>query len=386
MIDDVADRDPVEIKFPCLRAKQPIGDIFFATINSEDLCRISYFDVRRILRDERDVEKYLGIQRPLIPRRVKSLESYVNYVDATFPTSIIIAIDSEYATFSEETSEIIVRNMKEGDNAPSIPIRNLARVIDGQHRIAGLFQFKGGKFEVPVTIFTGMDVADQAYVFSTVNLEQTKVNKSLAYDLFELAKTRSPQKTAHNIAVMLDRDEQSPFSRKIKRLGFATPGRNTSETITQSQFVEALLKYISSDPKHDRDQLLRSHKLPKVDGDESQKYFFRNMFIDGRDLEIAEVINNYFSAVQSKWPESWAARGERLILGRTNGFRALMRLLRDLYIYLGEPGDVVSQQSFLNALNKSDLKDADINSENYAPGSSGESQLYRELKEAVLPA
>lgn len=44
-----------------------------------------------------------------------------------------------------------------------------------------------------------------AYIFSMVNLAQTKVSKSLVYDLFEFSKSRSPRKRAHTIAVAIDR-------------------------------------------------------------------------------------------------------------------------------------------------------------------------------------
>ena len=80
-------------------------------------------------------------------------------------------------------------------------------------------------FEVNVAIFIGVDIADQAAIFSTVNLAQTKVNRSLVYDLFEYSKTRSPEKTCHDVAVLLDRVPESPFFEKIKRLGVATEGR-----------------------------------------------------------------------------------------------------------------------------------------------------------------
>ncbi len=55
-------------------------------------------------------------------------------------------------------------------------------------------------------------MAQQANIFSTVNLSQTKVNRSLAYDLFALAASRSPQKTCHDIAVALDRGKNSPLN------------------------------------------------------------------------------------------------------------------------------------------------------------------------------
>jgi DGQHR domain-containing protein len=256
---ELVDPDPIKHSFSCIRATQPIGDVFVAAIPFKMLVRISYFDVRRVLQEERDVEKYLGIQRPLEERRVRSLSEYVNYKDASFPTSVILAIDEEYAQFNEQKNVMEVSNIKAGEDNPSLAIGRLARVLDGQHRIAGLTAFKGETFDVPVTIFVGADISDQAHIFATVNLEQTKVQKSLVYDLFSLARTRSPQKTCHNIAVALDRDRKGALHSRIKRLGFATEGR-VFEPITQATFVEALIPYISSAPKQDRDDLLRGNR------------------------------------------------------------------------------------------------------------------------------
>jgi hypothetical protein len=55
----------------------------------------------------------------------------------------------------------------------SILFRHIARVIDGQHRIAGLMDYNSGDFDLPVTVFVGFDIAQQAQIFATVNLEQT---------------------------------------------------------------------------------------------------------------------------------------------------------------------------------------------------------------------
>jgi DGQHR domain-containing protein len=206
------DPDKITMTVDALKVSQPIGDFFVASIDYKTLGKISYFDVRRVLRDTRDVERYLGIQRQLSEKRVTDLSAFVNFLDATFPSSIILAIDDEYAEYDENAKQLLIRNYKADETTPSIAISEVARVLDGQHRIAGLENFKGdGPFSLSVTIFIGSDIADQAYIFSTVNLEQTKVSKSIVYDLFELAKTRSPQKTAHNIAVALDRDERGPF-------------------------------------------------------------------------------------------------------------------------------------------------------------------------------
>jgi DGQHR domain-containing protein len=371
---ELSDPDKRELVFRAFKASQPIGDLYVAVIPSGDLGLIANFDVRRVLQEERDVERYLGIQRPLNRQRVTELERYVNFSDATFPTSIIIAIDDDYAEYDDAASTLTIRNFKTGDGAPTTNIRRIARVIDGQHRIAGLFKFTGASFEVPVTVFIGSDISDQAYVFATVNLEQTKVSKSLAYDLFALAKTRSPQRTCHNIAVVLDTDERSPFFKRIKRLGVSTPGR-LGEMITRATFVENLMAYISGDPKVDRDALLSGERLPRADKEELYKHIFRNMFIGDQDLDIADVVFNYFEAVRQRWPEGWSSRERGLILNRANGFRALIKVLRPLYLSLGVPGDVIPMRRFLGELRKIGVEHTHFNTENYPPGSSGESAL-----------
>jgi DGQHR domain-containing protein len=310
---------PISETFPCIRASQPIGDIFIAAIPFKALMRISYFDVRRVLQIDRDVEKYLGIQRPLEDKRVKSLAEYVNYKDASFPTSIILAIDEDHAHFDAKANVMTVGNCRAGESAPSIPFGKLARVLDGQHRIAGLASFEGNIFDVPVTIFIGADISDQAHIFATVNLEQTKVRKSLVYDLFSLARTRSPQRTCHNIAVALDRDKKGALYKRIKRLGFATEGR-VFEPITQATFVESLMPFISDSPKFDRDQLLRGRKLDKIYGEELFKIPFRNLFIEEKDLEITEIVSNCFDAVRRRWPKAWDDHGRGNMLNVQMGF------------------------------------------------------------------
>jgi DGQHR domain-containing protein len=381
MKDIPADPDKIEISFRCLKATQPIGDLYLASIPYRDLVRMTHFDVRRVIQSERDVERYLGIQRPLSKQRLADLEDYVNFLDASFPTSVIIAInDPDYVQYDPRSGRMIVRNYRKGEGLPSIPIRMVGRVIDGQHRIAGLEAFSGKAFDMPVTIFVGADIADQAHIFSTVNLEQTKVHKNLVYDLYELARTRSPQKTAHNITVTLDRDEDGPLYHRIKRLGGATEGR-VFEPISQATFVEGLLANITSDPKGDRDLLLRGLAPEPAKGDGVFKLVFRNMFLTDKDLDILTVVNNYFSAVRDRWPEAWADRGRGAVLNRTNGVRALLRFIRNAYLKVGVPGDVVVTSKFLERVFKPlPLQDADFTVENFPPGTSGEAKLYRILR------
>jgi DGQHR domain-containing protein len=178
------------ISFKCITVQQPIGTFYVGSVSSSDVLEIAYADIRRI--EQRDIEKIVGIQRELSPQRVKELQKYVRTIDAAFPTNIILAVDDRDAEFDSKSNTMRVK--KQGD---------VAKIIDGQHRLAGLEKFDG-TFDLCVTMFVDMDLQDQAMTFATINLSQTKVGKSLVYDLYEFQRTRSPQKTCHNIARLLN--------------------------------------------------------------------------------------------------------------------------------------------------------------------------------------
>jgi DGQHR domain-containing protein len=379
-----------------LRVVQPIGEFFIASIDAKDLVAISYSDVRRLVSESRDVEKYLGIQRPIDPKRIKQLKKYISGRDATFPTSIIVAVDERCAGYeaTDEWSGILTLQPytpTAGSDDDGISFRKIAKVIDGQHRIAAFlddsdnyaFDFAGGRFDLNLAIFVGADVAEQANIFATVNLAQTKVNRSLVYDLTELANTPSPQKTCHNVAVALDSEESSPLFHRIKRLGTATPGREY-EPLTQAGFVESLLKFISLDPVQDRNDLLEGRKLKKVHGEELKKTPFRNLFIDGDEVDIAEILFNYFSAVKKKWPRSWSAPKEsKNLLPRSNAFKALMKYLRlDVYpsVARNDYGRIPTTKEFAPFFADIEVTDEDFTTRNFVPGSGGESRFLKMLR------
>jgi DGQHR domain-containing protein len=372
-------KDPISFNMFALKVQQPIGEFFVGVLDSKRLCDITHFDVRRILR-EREFETYLGIQRPLNEKRVKEIQQYVQTIDACFPTAVVLSVSANCAKYDGEKRILTLSSYEDPeDTARSILYREIAKVIDGQHRIEGLKDYSGPGFDVNVSIFIDIDVAEEAYIFSTVNLAQTKVNRSLAYDLFDLARSRSPQKLCHNIAVALDQDTKSPFYHRIKRLGVATEGR-FNETLTQATFVESLIDYISRNPVHDRDLYIRGKTPIKATAQESRYLIFRNMMIEKRDMEIVDVLWNYFDAVRSKWPTAWGSTGYGLILNRTNGFRALMRFLRLAYLNLVGPGEVPKRAQFDTVFARIQMNDNEFTTDNFKPGTSGEVALYNALK------
>lgn len=378
MTNSRVEEGSIEFEVSAIQVRQPIGDFLIASIPSKRLCDIAYFDVRRMLK-ERDVETYLGIQRPLNQNRVDELQSYVRTIDACFPTAVILAVDSRSAEFNSDTNRLTLRNSPNPENGQDpVYYRNIAKVLDGQHRIAGLMEYQGDDFEVNVSIFVDIDIEDQAYIFSTVNLAQTKVNRSLAYDLAELSKMPSPQKTCHNIAVALDQLESSPLHHRIKRLGTATPGRSI-ELLTQATFVEALMPFISSTPTLDRDILKRGNRLATPTTSEIEKHPLRPFFVSGEDLKIADVLFRYFSAVRDKWPVAWNTDEKGLILNRTNGFRALMRALKPICNSLQPHKNMPSKEDFDAFLAKVKINDDEFTVDNFKPGTSGESLLFNKF-------
>ncbi|MDP3803114.1 DGQHR domain-containing protein [Brevundimonas sp.] len=376
--DRPVDPNNQSIRLKALRVRQPIGDMYVVSMPHDIVTRVSDFDVRRLIDDEREVETYLGIQRPLNVKRAQEIATYVNFVDATFPSAIILAVSDEYASFDAVTSEVELRNHKVGDDVPSKMMRDLAKVLDGQHRIEGLKGFRGESFDVSVTIFIGADISDQAYIFATVNLEQRKVNRSLAYDLFDLAKSRSPEKTCHNIAVAFDKDTKSPFYHRIKRLGTATDGRD-GETITQATFVDGLLQHISRQPKIDRDLLLRKKRLPSPSERDLEETPLRGFFVAEHDLELAQIYDAYFRAVQDRWPVAWASREDGYILNRTNGYRALSRFFRTAFRSFSKGLKPVGYDEFRAVFDGVHLRDEDFTVATFPPGTSGEAELHRRL-------
>lgn len=403
------------ITLPYIKVKQPIGDYFISSINYKDLIKIAEADIRKIDEEaQRDdsFDSYLGIQRKVSQNRVKEISEYVRTIDATFPTSIILHIESEEKfihnkSISQYDPDYIDENIEDIEIIPNIIINadervlmirkndKVARILDGQHRIEGLRQYilnyedglfpEGlGDFDLNITIFIDLDIDDQAQIFSVINKAQTKVNKSLVYDLFEYAKFRSPQKTAHDVVRLLNRMEGSPFYKRIKILG--TAENSELETIAQATFVELIIEYISINPMADRDVLKRSsffkkHSLKRLESEnEIKKYIFRNLFIDEKDEIIFQNIWNFFEAVREKWPTSWEENKAGSILNKSTGIIALMRFYRSVVHKLDIYEGLIRVEDFNRIFNSILIEDGAFSKEIYLPGSSGQSRLLKELK------
>jgi DGQHR domain-containing protein len=373
------------VKINVVRARQPLGDLYIGTIPSRVLWELAEYDMREIRLKEDGIYLATGVQRDLSEKRVQEIATYVRTVDATFPTAVVLAVSADCVTLGEHPDGCLTMELRseEIENPDGLfAYQRVVRVIDGQHRIEGLKRAQVTDFDVNVAILVDADIEDQARVFATVNLAQTKVSKSLVYDLFSYSTSNSPERIAHSTCLSLDRTEGSPFFERIKRLGTATPGRLAPEPLSQATVVEGLLSHMVSGKTQliqDRDWARRGRSFSPISDQEARKLVLRRFFLEGRDVDLAELMWNYFSAVRERWPQAWAVGGTGQILPRTNGFRALIRFFRNAYNHVAEPGQVTSSDVFRQIFDRSELQDSDFNTERYLPGTSGETRLYQDL-------
>jgi DGQHR domain-containing protein len=247
-----------------------------------------------------------GIQREPSSKRITEIAEYANTVDATFPTPILLALDS--GTYSVRDDQIDIQGEK------------IADIVDGQHRLLGLEKSgKAKEFVIPVVFLLDATDEQKALIFATINGKQTKVPASLIYDLFGITKTRSPQKTAHEIARAINSAPSSPWFKRLKMLGKKTPG--SLESLSQGTFVKFLLPHVSADPVTDRD-LLKVGKKPLI----HKQCAFNEYFRHEKDSIILKILMNIFQAVRETWPEEWD-NPTSYILTKTTGFSGIMRAL-----------------------------------------------------------
>jgi hypothetical protein len=140
------------------------------------------------------------------------------------------------------------------------------------------------------------------------------------------------------------------------------------------------MRYITDDPRIDRDTILRGKSPRKALGEEKIRLPFRNLFLEDRDIEIVQAIFDYFAAIRDRWPVAWATEDRGNMLNRTNGFRAFMRAYEYVNELQGDPDKPVSSEFASRFMAKVPLEDEDFNTEKFPPGSTGESTLNRLLR------
>ncbi len=362
------------IKIKVLAVEQPLGLFFIGIANAQDVVQICSANERK--RDEQDeLEKYIGIQRPLSEDRVREIKKFVVTSDASFPNSIILSINPECYFLQGE--HIFIKKDKKSAN-----------IIDGQHRLSGFSENYSGKFDIIVTLFPELELEEQSYLFSVINTKMTRINPSLAQDLYEFSTIDTPEKLAHDIIKVLNTTTGSPWFGKVKMLGKSEG--NPHAILSQSTFSKELVNLICSkkDSYTIRD-ILKRNKNKRISlknfkqQTQSRNYIFWSYFIEGEDKIIYDIIKNYFIAVRMHYSSEW--ENTDLILTKTSGFSGLMKVLKDLIRHMENNDELPTQDNFSAYIKKAKESGAvkEFTSDNYNPGKMGENLIYNNFIEGM---
>jgi len=338
--------DNFPLSLPAIKVMQPLGEFFVFSIKAEILRKITYLDPTRISEVDKKSFFYnlIGSQREHSIPRAKKIAKYINTVEAAFPNSIILAgnyiKNGEFQEDENKRWKIIPE--KNGAYRLEIPTDSqMASVIDGQHRLLGFdyCDIERRDMELLCAVYMDLPQAYQAYLFATININQRKVDKSLAYEQFgynlddENQDSWAPDKCAVFLTRKLNLNPISPLYQHIKiapleeDLIFPILEINLWK-VSLASIVEGIIRLLSSDPNGDRDIL---HKLPLLRRSRSilrnDTAPLRQEFLNCKDDLIYTIISDYFLLCSDIL---WKSRKESSYIVKTVGIQALFDILRQI--------------------------------------------------------
>lgn len=356
----------MSLKINCFEIEQPIGVLYVGYVKHSELLKLIDVDTRKM---DTELEVYMGIQRDRNKTRIKQIAKFIASADSTFPTSIVLNVKSDdiISKYNDKNMSMVVKDNKK-----------VFQVLDGQHRLYSFLEAEDIViYDLPVTIIIDADLETQAHLFTKINLNQTKVNKSLSFDLFEYSKTMSPYKVAHEITKTLN-NTKGPFYKKIKMLG-KSDSIAKDEFITQAAIVRGILEFISRYPMDDTNMIKKtSFKKYIKSVKRDYKIVFQEEYLDEKFDLMTQFFYDYFSLISKKWPNAWGSK--RYILSKTTGYDAFMRAIKNYIKNNYERKEEIIKYNYLKALiDKVEIAESDLINIKYSSGGVGLSSLYKDI-------
>jgi len=370
-----------------LRVVQPIGEFFVTVLPAKDIVN----RVRNRPRSSASTESE-DVQRTFSKKRIGEIAQYTDDPDATFPTPIILSVES---------SRIVEANGADGnvgepgeqaaDQAGGANSRltsftipedgeTIGDVLDGQHRVLGLLHSKfrdSGEFDLVVVLMFDLDPDDKAYVFSIINSKQTPVSSSLIYDLFDLAEHRSPQRTCHVVAQAMNRQDGGPFYQRLKMLGRKEEHHKGRVMLSQGTFASRLERLITKDAARDARLEKLKQLLPEEGDCPLRKYYLRK-----EDETILKIVQNFFEAARDAFRPQWESDTGEFVIRKTVGYTALIKVLGSIM-----PDAIAKKDLSLEYFKgrfvefKQNLGDTPLTSEHFSSSGQGADALAAALLE-----
>ncbi|KAA9278725.1 DGQHR domain-containing protein, partial [Escherichia coli] len=265
---EIMNRFPM--KLPAIRIEQPLGEFYVVSITAETLLKVCYTIRAEILDDVEEksvsnfgtfINKIVGNQRSANTSRLEEIKRYTETVDVSFPNSIILGVNyhPDGTLVTNEDERWTIENVGDGFYNLIIPSEEkMASIIDGQHRVFGFVNSRRKDINLLCSVFLDLPLAYHGKIFTNININQRRVDKNLAYNLFQFDMEQgepsswSPETLAVYFARVLSEDKNSPLHEKIK-LGVING--NSSSTISMASIIDGVLSLITNNPKADRDKL-----------------------------------------------------------------------------------------------------------------------------------
>lgn len=394
-----------------IRVNQPLGTFYAFSLGADVLDRITYSqpaEVMERLEQETDENKggysIFGTQRGENKKRLDEIASFIRTTEATFPNAIILAAnyDQEGRYVEDEARRWTVEGPAEGPWMLRIPSSSerSASIIDGQHRLHAFNRLPLGapqrSMELLCVVFLELPTPYHAYVFATINFNQKKVDRSLAYELFGFdvderpAQFWSPETLAVYLTRLLNTEKESPLFRSIfpaadsDKLFSDTDGQANSDVrVSMATIVDGILRLLSKNPKEDRHIVRRpeNKELGRKSLSPINGVPLRTLYIQGNDKAIYDLLCNYFAAVRIT---VWGTAGKGSYLRKTVGIQALFDVLRELLISKPITAANFSHDALVTTLTP--CSNLDPTGDKYQASGIGRSDIRRELLQALKMA
>ena len=391
-----------------IRIEQPLGTFYVFSLGADILNNLTYSqraEVTTRMEQETDTHgggySIFGTQRGENKKRLDEIASFIQTSEATFPNAIILAAnyDKDGSYIEDEARRWSV--VPKGDGIFSLHIPSAdsasASIIDGQHRLHGFEKLPldavNRKMELLCVVFLELPTPFHAYVFATINFNQKKVDRSLAYELFGFdvderpAKYWSPETLAVYLARLMNTEKGSPFYRGIfpaadsTQLFLEQDNTGTAKIrISLATIVDGILRLISKNPMDDRYTIRKkeNHTQGRKTLKPSSSIPLRKFYLEENDKGIYILLTNYFEAVKRT---IWQGAGDESYLFKTVGVQALFDVLKALLAKYPPTAENYSLEALVTRLKP--CMGLDSNGEKYQASGIGRSAIRNELLAAL---
>ncbi|WP_445777787.1 DGQHR domain-containing protein [Shewanella sp.] len=362
-----------------IKLEQPLGVFYVFKIPASKLIEVA-FSMAAYNQDG----KLSGVQRKLKQDRIKQIALYTGATNATFPSPIILS-----ANFDNEGHFVDDENLRWQviENQLFIPTnQQLASIIDGQHRIEGIKEAAKkdnfSDFDVLCSVYFDLAFAQQAEIFTSINYNQKKVDKSVAYELFgyDLEDTDinnwSPDTLAIYFSRILNKDSKSPLYGHIYS---SIDGDKKHEEwfVSTACLVESICLLLTNDATRDRYTIHQSSffgasgrkRLKEVKSNAP----LRELYINRKDKDILNIVVSFLEKInQLGWFKS-----SDLVTTKTIGFLAMFEVLKEV-LQKNNIENVDNVSKLFDFLN--DVKVDDLHKDSFSFSGIGKSQVKKILK------